>query len=175
MSIKVDRFNSDPDRAEIEAFFATHIDDANRFPLHLRSTDPLKGFPSFILAVRDSNGLAGALHAGAAAEQIQAYVSHGLPPREVDKGIRDHAMIYSLAVREEVRRAGIARALVNELLDQLHGFTRLYGVTGPRSSAFYHACGFTVLPPGAAIALHIGRAQVNIPLSGKDSWFSMNL
>jgi hypothetical protein len=51
----------------------------------------------------------------------------------------------------------------------------VYGVAGPRSSAFYQASGFAVLPPGAAIALHIGRAPVNIPLSGNDSWFSMNL
>lgn len=175
LSVRVDRVNSDAVRSEIEAFFVSHIDDPNRFSLLPRAIDPLKGFPSFILTVRDDEGLVGALHAGAAAEQIRAYVSHGLPASETSQGISDHAMVYSLAVRKDCRRQGIAQALVKELLVQTHGFKRLYGVTGPQSASFYRACGFTVLPPGRAIELMIGRAQVNIPLLGQDSWFSMSL
>ena len=174
LSVQVNRVNSDADRSEIEAFFVSNIHDVNRFSLLPRAIDPLKGFPSFVLAVRDDEGLSGALHAGAAAEQMRAYVSHGLPPSEASQGIRDHAMIYSLAVREDCRRQGIGQALLNELLVHMQGFKRLYGVTGPESVSFYRACGFTVLPPGRAIELMIGRAQVNIPLVGKDSWFSMS-
>lgn len=70
--VKVNHFNSDVDRSEIEAFFASHIDDVNRFPLLPRATDPLKGYPSYIHAVLDETGLIGALHAGAAAEQTPA-------------------------------------------------------------------------------------------------------
>ncbi|MFF1831173.1 GNAT family N-acetyltransferase [Paenarthrobacter sp. NPDC058040] len=167
--------NSDAERSEIEAFFTSHIHVVNRFPLMARAIDPLKGFPSYILTARDAGGLVGAIHAGAAAEQIWAYVSHGLPASEASQGIRDHAMIYSLAVRDDCRRQGIARALVGELLAQLHGFKRLYGVTEPDSASFYQACGFSVLPPGVEIQLMIGRAQVNIPLAGKGSWFSRAL
>lgn len=173
LHVQIDRVNSDAERSEIEAFFTSHIHDVNRFPLMARAIDPLKGFPSYILTVRDAVGLIGALHAGAAAEQIWAYVSHGLPASEVSQGIRDHAMIYSLAVREDCRRKGVARTLVKELLTQLQGFKRLYGVTEPESASFYRACGFSVLPPGAEIQLMIGRAQVNIPLAGNGSWFSM--
>lgn len=174
LSAQVDRVNADAGRSEIEAFFAAHIHDVNRFSLLSRAIDPLKGFPSYILTVRDDEGLVGALHAGAAAEQIRAYVSHGLPASEASQGIRDHAMIYSLAVRKDCRRRGVAQALVKELLVQMQGFKRLYGVTGPESASFYRACGFAVLPQGRAIELTIGRAQVNIPLVGKDSWFSMS-
>ncbi|WP_218714083.1 GNAT family N-acetyltransferase [Arthrobacter sp. BF1] len=172
-AVQVNRVNSDADRSEVEAFFASNINEFNRFSLMPRTIDPLKGLPSFILTVRDTSGLVAALHAGAAVEQMQAYVSHGLPISEMNEGIRDHAMIYSLAVRKDCRRKGIARALVDELLAQMSGFKRLYGVTGPESTSFYQACGFTLLPPGKAIELMIGRAQVNIPLLGRDAWFSI--
>ncbi|MCO4253624.1 GNAT family N-acetyltransferase [Pseudarthrobacter raffinosi] len=177
MSDTVNRFNSDSDRVEIEGFFTAHIDDENRFPLHARATDPLKGYPSFILAIGDGNELVGALHAGAAAEQIAAYVRHGLPSWAVEQGIKDHAMLYSLAVRPDRRHTGIARELVAELLNHLssYRFQTLYGVTGPESAGFYHSGGFTVLPPGKAIQLDFGKAQVNIPLVGEDSWFYKNL
>jgi GNAT superfamily N-acetyltransferase len=173
----VNRFNSDADRAEIEGFFTAHIHDDNRFPLHTRATDPLTGYPSFILAIRDGKGLVGALHAGAAAGQIAAYVSHGLPPWAVEEGIRDYAMLYGLAVRPDRRHTGIARELVTELLNHLnrHRFKTLYGVTGPQAADFYRVCGFTVLAPGQAIQLEFGKAQVNIPLVGHDSWFRQSL
>lgn len=172
-AVQVNRVNSDADQSEVEAFFASNINEVNRFSLAPRAADPLKGFPSFILTVRDTSGLVGAVHAGAAVEQMQAYASYGLPISEINEGIRDHAMIYSLAVRKDCRRKGIAHALLDELLAQMSGFKRLYGVTGPKSASFYKACGFTVLPPGRAIELMIGRAQVNIPLMGRDAWFSM--
>lgn len=67
LHVQIDRVNSDAERSEIEAFFTSHIHDVNRFPLMARAIDPLKGFPSYILTVRDAVGLIGALHAGAAA------------------------------------------------------------------------------------------------------------
>lgn len=81
-------------------------------------------------------------------------------------------MLYSLAVRTDARRTGVARALIDALLPYLHSFSRLYGVTGPKSAGLYAACGFTVLSPGEAIQLRLGEVQVNIPLVGQDSWFS---
>lgn len=177
MPATVVRLNSDADRAEVEAFFAENIYEGNRFPLQPRAIDPLKGYPSFILAIRDDGGLVGALHAGAAAEQIEAYVNHGLPTWAVAEGIRDHAMLYSLAVRPDRRHAGVARELAGELLNHLnrHSFKTLYGVAGPQSAGFYGRCGFTVLPPGQAIQLDFGKALVNIPLVGQDSWFHRSL
>lgn len=170
--MRIEVLSGDDERAEMESFLKKNISDPSRVPVFPASCDPHRDYRSYVLAFRDSKGVAAALYAGSPVLEVMQL--QGLPHEAGEAALRDMVMLYAVATRPDCRRQGLAGALVRELESGLQrtGHGVIYGVSQADAVSFYLAEGFLVLPPETGICLRWGPSASVFPIEGDAQWFS---
>jgi len=166
---------NDLERKRAAAFLADHI-PGNLAAVFSVSLERSNGGPaSFVLRTDDDAGIAAVVHIGPPFEDASWFLR---ADREdlAELLITDTRMVNSIAVRPELRRHGVASALLAEGERRVmgEGVQLIYGVAngGVEIDAFYRRHGYEVGPAATPMLIRLGDDRVMMPLDGQQNrWF----
>lgn len=170
---------------EVRRFFELYIDDhSTSFVFTAQEASDL-GVESNVIACYDRNGIAGAAHFTTPFEDAKELLEKGVPERHVVTFINRYRMLYNIAVREDLRDAGVG-ALLLETVERgvrARGATEVIGIAEgdlARLEKFYRQSGYEVLELGHPLELTLApRVGLTLPLHVSPQnmvrWFKKSL
>lgn len=170
---------TDERRADVQAFFARHIDERWK-PLPVLPYDPMDQFDTQVAVVLDdSKRVVAAAHWTIDFEDVYQMQQQGQPAM-AEALLRRVRILQNIAVDETHRRTGLARALVEHAEAQVRasGADFFIGVStdGEQNAEAFRHLGFHVLQEKESLQLPLQHGVAVLPIEGRYTrWFAKYL